>query len=510
MLKPTVSTPRPPLKIGDWLFDPVRCELVRGADHIPLPDLSARVLELLARNAPEPVAQDDLARQAWGAAHVSSDTIAQRITLLRKALGDSAYIRTVRGRGYALAVEAAPADNQKPAWLRQAVVSLVFVAVVSVITAMWVSSRSDVPAERVSPTTVEALLTRAGARLALQDPAATAQAIALLEEAQLRSPDDHRVQTSLAFALTTEATKFGGERVADAETLARSVIAADPGRSNAWHALGYALDAQGRIEEALAAYGEALRLDPDDAGARSSAAYLMTVRAQLYEALLMDIRAAETTSQSLYVDLQIARTLRLLDQTDLAERFEARARLLNPGHRVVHAGLAEAALARGQPDEALELINDAGGITATTQLARLAGRAYLSLGDAGAARTAFEAAGADALYERQALALLSGEIVDAPPPAGPINWPEHSVRNAERLTASGDIEGALEALAQAVSLGWRDDGAIIHSPLLTALAGEAQLLQILERIEREVTAQATRLDRDESVQARLAARASIQ
>lgn len=504
-----MSTPRPPLKIGDWLFDPVRCELERGADRITLPDLSARVLELLARNAPEPVTQDDLARQAWGAPHVSSDTIAQRITLLRKALGDSTYIRTVRGRGYALAAKAAPAAGLKQAWPRLTAVGLVLVAAISVVAVSWVINRPAVPAVADAQNTVEALLTRAGARLSLQDPTGTAQAIALLEEARLRSPDDHRVQVSLAFALTTEATKFGGERASDAEAFARRVIADDPAQPDAWHALGYALDAQGRIEEALAAYGEALRLDPDDAGARSSAAYLMTVRGLLYEALLMDVRAAETSSQSLYADLQIARTLRLLDQADLAERFEARARLLNPGHQVVHAGLAEAALARGAPEEALQLIYDAGGMTATTQLGRLAGRAYLSQGDTVAARTAFEAAGTDALYERQALALLSGETVEGPTLENPTNWPEHFVRHAELLAASSDVDGALLALNQAVSLGWRDDGAIIHSPFLTGLAADAQLRQILERIEREAAAQATRLDRDESIRARLAARASM-
>ena len=79
-----------------------------GAD-LGVSGLSWRVLASLIKRAPDIVTNADLAADAWRQAHVTSETIAQRIKLLRKALGDDpaapTYIVTERGLGYRLAAK---------------------------------------------------------------------------------------------------------------------------------------------------------------------------------------------------------------------------------------------------------------------------------------------------------------------------------------------------------------------------------------------------------------------
>lgn len=508
------------LQIGDWLFDPASARLSRDGDVVSLPALSAQVLGVLAADAPEPVNQARLAQAAWDLAHVSDDTIAQRIAMLRRTFEDDPkaprYIRTVRGRGYALIADvtpvAAPVQPAKPApasgpkraslWAGAAIIGALMMAGAVAILGRGVEEQGP-EVTLPEPGAVDDLLARARPRLSLQDPASAAQAVALLEQARAQAPEDGRVLTALAFALTTEATKFGGERAGEAEALARSALDRDPDQAAAWHALGYALDAQSRIDEALAAYGEALALDPSDSAARSSAAYLLTVRGQLYDALVMDVAAAQANAGNLYVDLQIARTLRLLGEDRLSRHFEARAQRLNPDHPVVAAGLAEAALSRGDTGGAISLIESAGGVETTGELARLAARAHLMDGRRSTAIEALQHAGDAGFFERYALQALSGQTQIALEAAETTRWPEQAFRLAEARAAAGQTDLALSALSTAITLGFRDASAIRTSPFLSGLADSGSLDSAFVRIEREVTAQATRLGRDTTLRQQL-------
>ncbi len=510
------------LQIGDWLFDPATGRLSRDGEAVSLPALSAQVLSVLAADAPEPVNQARLAQAAWDMAHVSDDTIAQRIAMLRRTLEDDPraprYIRTVRGRGYALIADVSPvAASEQPAqrapapgprqasrWAGAVIIgALIMAGAVAMLDRGGDERGPDVTL--AEPGAVDDLLARAGPRLSLQDPISAAQAISLLGQARAQAPDDGRVLTALAFALTTEATKFGGERAGEAEALARSALELDPDSSAGWHALGYALDAQSRIDEALAAYGEALTLDPSDSAARSSAAYLLTGRGQLYDALVMDVAAAQAHAGNLYVDLQIARTLRLLGEDRLSRQFEARAQRLNPGHPVVAAGLAEAALSRGDTGAAIALIESAGGADATGELARLAARAHLMDGRQSEAVNALQHAGDAGFFEGYALQALSGQTRDALEAVETMGWPEQAFRLAEARAAAGQTGLALAALSTAITLGFRDARAMRTSPFLSELADSGALDPAFGRIEREVTAQATRLDRDMALRQQLEA-----
>ena len=93
------------LKSGDLRIDLERRIVWRGNMPLEISDLSFDLLVALARQPGRAMDMDAMARQVWNQASVSEETIAQRVALLRKALGDEArqprYVRTVRNSGYA-------------------------------------------------------------------------------------------------------------------------------------------------------------------------------------------------------------------------------------------------------------------------------------------------------------------------------------------------------------------------------------------------------------------------
>lgn len=503
----------PTIHLNEFTFDPRTGQLSGPEGTQAVTGLSARVLLCLIQAAPNTVSPEQLARGAWRLDHVSEDTIAQRIALLRKLFNDDPksprVIRTLRGEGYALiaslepAAPPAPEEPASPSRLRSVLILTVIVALTAAGYGLYDRlGPSAVRDEQQSSITdpLDGLLDRARQRLALHDATATQQAITLLETARERAPEDPRVMTSLAFALTTEATKFEGNRIEEAERLARSAVDAAPDMASGWHALGYTLDAQGRVDEALAAYGESLRLNPDDFAARSSAAFLMAIRGRLYEALRNDVTALTAPGTNLYAELQIARSLCLMGDDVRARAFEARALLLNPDNPVVRAGLAEAALSRSELDRVDQILSAS---EPSGEALRLSGRAALMRGDREAAQTAFEAAGNSATAERAALAALMGQTADFDALAPDDTWPEGRLRLAEIAAARGEAERAVLLVNAAIDLGWRDAGLIEDSPFLGSLLQSGALAPALARIEREVAAQAARLDRDLEVSAQL-------
>ncbi len=99
-------------RVLDLEVDLDRETVRRVKQTIDLPDLSFRLLAVLIRHAPHRVSKDELINEVWDHTVVSDETLAQRVRLLRQALGEDSqnprYFSSVRGRGYRLICDVKP------------------------------------------------------------------------------------------------------------------------------------------------------------------------------------------------------------------------------------------------------------------------------------------------------------------------------------------------------------------------------------------------------------------
>jgi transcriptional activator of cad operon len=104
--------PQTKLLIGDWQVDPASSEISRKGQTARLDVRTMRLLLCLAGRPGEVVSIDDLINQVWAGVIVSSDSVYQAVTSLRRQLGDDAkqpvYIETVPRLGYRMVAKVRP------------------------------------------------------------------------------------------------------------------------------------------------------------------------------------------------------------------------------------------------------------------------------------------------------------------------------------------------------------------------------------------------------------------
>jgi len=96
--------PNPQIKVGEWLVDPMACTIARGTEVERVDARTMRLLVYLAARPGQVVSIDELLREVLSGVIVTSDSVYQAVTSLRRALGDDTrqptYIATVPRRGY--------------------------------------------------------------------------------------------------------------------------------------------------------------------------------------------------------------------------------------------------------------------------------------------------------------------------------------------------------------------------------------------------------------------------
>jgi TolB-like protein/DNA-binding winged helix-turn-helix (wHTH) protein len=103
-------------QFADLQLDQGKRELRRGNEIIKLPKLSFDVLNVLLEASPNLLNQNELIDRVWGEGRiVTPENITQRITILRKSLGDNAthpfYIDVLHGQGFKLIPTVEIIDN---------------------------------------------------------------------------------------------------------------------------------------------------------------------------------------------------------------------------------------------------------------------------------------------------------------------------------------------------------------------------------------------------------------
>lgn len=495
-------------KFNDLMVDVTARTVRRGSKDVRLPDLSFDALVKLVQAAPAPVSLDDFRRDVWRADYVTSETIAQRMALLRKALDAPVsgpdYIRTVRGIGYAATgevtcVKAPHRRFSKP--LGAAAFAAGAAALLAAISLIGHDDSMEPGASKpvAEQSTTAILVERAREQLRLHQLRETDRAIGLLRQALSREPGNFDARMTLASALTTKTTKFGGNHAEEqeAEALARQLISEQPTNSKAWSLLAYTLGSQGRMDESSSAYEYAYQLDPANAMAMSSAAHNLLIQGELQQAYALEMRAKRAGGTNKYAEIQIAQIFELIGHADAA-MWRERAVQLNPGQIVVLSEVARTHLRQGRPDRAIAILNRAEGADQQApQVLQLRGRAELALGRRDAARALFEASGEWGHKDLVALLVSAGDIAagtefleaHSAPNMADDTWPGTHVQMAEIAAAMGQDEAAFGYLVHAVNLGWRDVNWLRQSPYLRDLIMMPEGQAVVARIERELELQ---------------------
>jgi TolB-like protein/DNA-binding winged helix-turn-helix (wHTH) protein/Tfp pilus assembly protein PilF len=117
-IMPSLTPGREAVQIGAWVADPGDDSLTRGGERVKL---EPRMMKLLLRFAKEPgvvVSQEQLLESVWSGVVVSTASVYQSISQLRKVLGDvddtPQYIETVARKGYRLIAPTGPVVEKAP------------------------------------------------------------------------------------------------------------------------------------------------------------------------------------------------------------------------------------------------------------------------------------------------------------------------------------------------------------------------------------------------------------
>jgi DNA-binding winged helix-turn-helix (wHTH) protein/Tol biopolymer transport system component len=143
-------------RFGPFRLDPQKRRLWRGDELVSLTPKAVDILLVLVARAGQVVEKDDVLKEVWPGTFIEEATLAQNVSILRKALGETSdnprYIATSPRRGYRF-IETVTVDDSQAvefADVRPAIaaatrrprgtllgIALVAVVLLSIVTALW-------------------------------------------------------------------------------------------------------------------------------------------------------------------------------------------------------------------------------------------------------------------------------------------------------------------------------------------------------------------------------------
>lgn len=319
---------------------------------------------------------EDLAEKVWKGKIVSDDTIAQRISLLRKALPEYAdgYIESVRSEGYrwlpsiqkhAISSSQKAVNRQRGAVIGAAVIFLVG----ALYWAIQRASEEPVvtnPEEFVEYGLDVNVFTRVKLARAQQYANALTSrsntiAITLyreLLETELNSPD---VNFGLANTLLQDIAKFGAgnSNLREADALSQSLLQQSPDNARFLWLRGFYFEVSGNLTEAINFYELGLERAPNDAQIGLDLANLYALKGRLSDALRLNIQQFNLGQR--FQLSRIANVLFLTGQYEKALEWLGASVQLAPDDPKASAKLAEFLLFNEQHEQAKVVIDDLHG-----------------------------------------------------------------------------------------------------------------------------------------------------
>ena len=338
-------------QLDDLVIDPARRRVLRAGECLDVSGLNYDFLWFLVASSNDVVEFDALMEGVWAPAHVSQETVTQRVRLLRKALGDdgrqSRYIRSVRGRGYQLvpvpvAIDAPRAPEQSVMRLPRLAWAISGIGIV--LGGLWViGAIATIKTSEVEPlpNRVSQLLERAQYYQAIGQQDDNDRAIELYRRVLQIVPDHTEARLGLSKAYTVDMCRYNADPdwARKAEELAAQVIREQPENPVAYRTLAYSHDCRGHMDEAWRAYEKAIALSPaGDLKSESSLAYLYGETGRLADALAMNLAVGESDPEQTYTLIQLGRVYELLGLHAVAESAYARSFELYPDN--IHSNVS--------------------------------------------------------------------------------------------------------------------------------------------------------------------------
>jgi DNA-binding winged helix-turn-helix (wHTH) protein/tetratricopeptide (TPR) repeat protein len=295
-------------RFGEFEFDFDEMVLRQAGKPVPLQPQPTQVLAILLERPGRLVSRDELKSRVWENRIVEFDAgLNFSINQVRRALADSAadpkYVETVPRRGYrCIAAVVRSAPDQRLSSLRSTPRRWLWVvaAMIGLGASISIALRAPSPArdedlKALSPTLQS---TYREARW-LYEHGDAQRALTRLDSVRLAAPDF--VQ---AWAMTSHARRVGHDLVG-ARAAAERAIELDPGLADAHYALGLTAFLETRGREALDAFAEASRLDPQRVEYRQWLAEALANQLRLDEAIeqLEAARRIDPISNLVGVDL---------------------------------------------------------------------------------------------------------------------------------------------------------------------------------------------------------------
>lgn len=517
----------------DLIVDLDRRRVSRKGSELDITGLSFDLLACLLQRDDRLVTFDELMAAVWAPAVVSEETVTQRVKLLRQALGDDGrqqqYIRSVRGRGYqlcakprALPSRASPGralpsralqseqsassnDSMSPARRTWMIGGVLAFSALLIAAGWWLASRPERDAGR--RTAQAQLLERAHYYYSIGQRDNNERAIGLYAQVLRQDPHNIAALLGLSFAYSARVClySFPSTWAERAESLARTVIRAEPRNSLAESALGYSADCRGQVDGAIVGYERALALAPAErTDSLASLANLYHVKGRLVDALRTDLQLMDAAHPPRFLDVQIAGTLELLGFLAAAEDRFQNSFQLYPDNVFSNIAYPRFLMVRGRLVEAQSRLDEA--FTRGTehrQLHLLAGELQLLRGEREAAVQSFERA--SRLQPNDSLAGTLARLYASPPPSkewalqriagvrkaieSGDHWPTNWLELALLEQATGDMTSALAALNRAVESGFLDADYLQISPLFQPFARQPAFAQLIADIHQRVAAQ---------------------
>lgn len=525
------------IKIGDdLLIDSATQVVYKDGNVLTLPDLSYRLLLTLAECAPEAADRDHLIQSVWQGRVATDESLKQRVTRLRAAIGDKTekptYIMAVRSVGYRLLAKVEQCEQPpqtatietgtrgRSISRKSLVAGLVIASVVLLglilLTFYDPASKSATP----SPSVTAAFEAEDYARQATDyyvryRPNDNEIAIQLYQQAIEADPNYSDAYAGLANAYAQGYLQFGKDYSWTEIALghANKAILLQPNRAEGHKALGLALYAQGKFTAAITANTASAKLFPTWSVPINNNAIIHQEMGNLFLAYQGNIRAIQINVKDPIPYLHLGNSFRDLVMPEHAQRAYQDALSLKPGYLLARNDLAEFYISQQNYVKSLEIVTGTLALDPANEHALLRGAiAQWMMGQPQAAMEYFERASqADrSKFQIQAqvrLAILQDnpELLEAAKAeveqviTSGHEWSVYPYLLSLIHAKRGKSVPALESLHQAVAQGFVDYRWANTDPMLAALHGNKDFKLLMKQIADQVSQMRERVIRLENI-----------